>query len=168
MAKDYDIAKPTALCHGTDAPLQPGEEFVAILRETDGELTREDYSLAYWREHPCEDAPDVVGVWRTRVPEPKAKKKLLIDDELLVSLFERLEGDEQPARINFRYVLALILMRKKLLVYEHSETDDQGREVWRMKRRGTDRHHDVIDPKLDESQIADVSDHLSEIMEEPI
>ena len=168
MAKDYDIAKPTAVCRGTEKELTPGEEFVAVLRESDGELTREDYSLTYWQEHPCDQDANVVGVWRTRVPEPKAKKKLLIDDELLMSLFERLDGDEQPARINFRYVLALILMRKKLLVYDHTEADDQGREIWRMRRRGTDRYHDVIDPKLDEDQIADVSDHLSEIMEEPI
>ena len=168
MAKDYDIAKPTAVCRGTEKELAPGEEFVAVLRDADGELSREDYSLAFWQEHPCDQDPTVVGVWHTHVPEPKAKKKLLIDDELLVSLFERLDGDEQPSRINFRYVLALILMRKKLLVYEHTETDDQGRDIWRMRRRGAERHHDVIDPKLDEGQIADVSDHLSEIMEEPI
>jgi len=168
MAKEYDIAKPAGLCHGTGEQMAPGEEFVAVLRETPDQLVREDYSLAYWEAHPCDDAPSVVGVWRTRVPEPQAKKKLLIDDGLLMNLFERLEGAEEPARINFRYVLTLILMRKKLLVYDHTEKDDQGLDVWRLRAKGSDKIHEVIDPHLDESQIAEVSENLSEIMEDPM
>jgi len=168
MGKDYDIAKPAGVCRGTGQEMAPGETFVAVLREADDGLIREDYSLAYWQEHPCQDAPDVLGTWQTAVPEPTAKKKLLIDDTLLMNLFERLEDADEPAKINFRYVLALILMRKKLLIYDHRETDDAGNEVWRLHTRGSDRVHEVIDPKLDESRIADVSEHLSEIMEEPL
>ena len=167
MAKEYDIAKPAGVCVGTGRHMEPGEEFVAVLRDTDDGLTREDYCVAHWDEHPCDDDPKVLGVWRTRVPEPQAKKKLLIDNELLMNLFERLEGDEESSRINFRYVLTLILMRKKLLVYDHTETDGQGREVWRLRTRGSDRTHEVVDPKLDESQIADLSENLGEIMEDP-
>ena len=168
MAKDYDIAKPAGLCHGSNRELVPGEAFVAVLRESDGQLLREDYCLEYWQAHPCENDPSVVGTWRTHVPEPQQKKKLLIDNELLMNLFERLDGADEPARINFRYVLTLILMRKKLLVYDHMEKDGQGRNVWRLRVRGTDRMHEVIDPSLDEDQIAEVSEHLNEIMEEPI
>ena len=168
MAKEYDIAKPTNLCKGSGKELAPGEPFVAVLRETPEQLVREDYSVEFWQASGDEDAADVIGVWHTRVPELKAKKKLLIDDASLMSLFERLEGDERASRINFRYVLALILMRKKLLTYDHSEKDDNGRDVWRMKQRGTDRVHEVVDPHLGDDEIADVSEQISEIMEEPL
>ncbi|MHC4561496.1 MAG: hypothetical protein ACYS8X_01850 [Planctomycetota bacterium] len=168
MAKNYDIAKPAGVCCGSGKELAPGEEFMAALRQTPEQLVREDYSLEWWREHPCDGDADVLGVWRTRVPLPQEKKKLLIDNELLMNLFERLAGDEEPSRIRFRYVLTLILMRKKKLVYEGMTKDDSDRDLWRLRTRGSDQMHDVVDPHLDEDQIADVSDHLNEILEEPV
>ena len=168
MAKEYDIAKPAGLCSGSGKQMAPGEAFMAVLREGPDELIREDFCMEHWAEHSCEGDPDVLGVWQTHVPEPKEKKKLLIDDASLMNLFERLEGDEQASRVNFRYVLTLILMRKKLLIYDHMEKDETGRDVWRLRTRGADRIHEVIDPQLDEQQTAEVSEQLSEIMEEPI
>jgi len=64
----------------------------------------------------------------------------------------------------FRYVLTLILMRKRLLSYEGMTTTD-GVDIWKMRIRGTDRFYQVIDPKLDEEQVSEVSSSLGEIME---
>jgi hypothetical protein len=112
-----------------------------------------------------EQDPDLLGIWRTHVPQPQEKKKLLIDDSLLVNFFERLEGAEEENRIHFRYVLALILMRKKLLVYEGTDRRDDSTDIWRMRSKGADTIHEVIDPHMDEEKIAAVSSSLGEIME---
>lgn len=168
MAKDFKISKALGTCHQTGEPIQPGEDFVALVRDAGEELLREDYSLAGWEDlagqNPAEQ-PDVLGVWRTRMPKPEEKKKLLVDDDLLVNLFDRLEGAEEPSRINFRYVLTLVLMRKKLLVYESALPTDDGREVWTLRYRGSDRRTEVVDPGLDEDKIADVTGQLGQIME---
>jgi len=62
-------------------------------------------------------------------------------------------------------VVALILMRKKLLIYDRMDTDDREREIWTMHLRGRDEKVFVMDPKLTEDRIAEVSADLSEIME---
>lgn len=168
MAKDFKISKAQGLCRQTGEPIEPGEEFVALVRDAGEELLREDYSLAGWQQLAEQDpaeAPDVLGVWRTRMPSPEEKKKLLVDDSLLMNLFDRLEGAEEPSRINFRYVLTLVLMRKKLLVYESALPTDDGREVWTLRVRGQDRRVEVLDPGLDEESIADVTSQLGQIME---
>jgi hypothetical protein len=60
--------------------------------------------------------------WKTTMPLPQQKKKLLVDDSVLMDVFQRMEGKSEPQEVRFRFVLALILMRKRLLKYEGMAT----------------------------------------------
>jgi hypothetical protein len=102
------------------------------------------------------------------MPLVEQKKKLFVDDEVLCQLFERLAETTEPAKLNFRFVLGLILMRKRLIIYENSHTDDAGRETWQVRFKGKDQMLDLLNPKLDESQIQDVSTQLGEILNEEL
>jgi len=171
MATEYNITRTAGRCAACGREMEPAEEFVATIRQADEdadeEFLREDFCMGCWAgaEPDRAAAPDVFGIWRSRVPAPKEKKKLFVDDELLVSFFERLADSEEPARVQFRFVLALILMRKKLLVYDRSDRGDDGRDVWTLHFRGEKDAHKVIDPNLDEEKIADVSQQLGQILE---
>ncbi len=168
MAKDFKIAKTTGTCAKCSQLLPPGTDVIALAKMGEEELIREDYHVACWVEPMEMEASankDVLGVWRMTIPEKEEKKKLLIDDALLMNFFERLAGQEDPSRINFRYVLALILMRKKLLTYQGMDRQEDGTELWKMKMRGSDQVHEVVDPKLDEFMISEVSASLGEIMQ---
>ena len=81
-----------------------------------------------------------MAIWHTCVPKKEEKKKLLIDDNMLIAFFEQLEDQEDLRRLDFRYVLTLILMRKKILSYEGMEKREDGTEIWKMRRRGTRQH----------------------------
>ena len=171
MVRDFKISKTQGLCAKCEKPLEPGEEIYALVRAGEEELEREDYHLGCWDlshnesfDSTTQDDPNVLGVWKTHIPHPEEKKKLLIDNALLLNFFERLEGHEESSKLKFRYVLTLILMRKRLLNYEGMTTTD-GVDLWKMRVRGTDRFYKVIDPKLDEEQISEVSSSLGEIME---
>ena len=59
--------------------------------------------------------------WESTVPQPNEKKKIFVDDAVLMNLLVRLADTDQPQRLAFRFVLALILMRKKLLRYEGAQ-----------------------------------------------
>lgn len=164
MAKDYDnISKPTGVCLKCEQSFEPGTEYVATVREIDEQFERRDYCVGC-HDGAAEDA-SVVAVWQARAPEPKEKRKLFVDDDVLMNFFRRLEGDENDSRINFRFVLALVLMRKKLLVYEGSEKLDDGGEVWTMRYKGGDETCRVLDPHMDEDKIAEVSEQLNQILE---
>jgi len=103
--------------------------------------------------------------WKTNVPEPTAKKRMFVDDSVLIDLFQRLEGRDTAAEIRLRFVLALILMRKRLLRYE-GMAEGVVPESWRMRPRGTEDEVLVINPQLNESQIGEVSQQLSGILAE--
>jgi len=165
MAKDYDIAKTGGACCLCRKELAPGQEFMATVREADDELQRADYCLDCWQERADQTDEAVFGIWRSRVPSPTEKKKLFVDDDLLKSFFERLAEADSDAKIAFRYVLALVLMRKKLLVYDRSDRRDDGTEVWHMHFKGSDQDHAVIDPKMDQQKIAEVSSQIGQILE---
>jgi hypothetical protein len=165
MAREYNIAKTDCLCHACQKRLEPGSELVATVREDQEELRREDFCLPCWSAKSPQEQSSLLGQWRSRVPLPTEKKKLLVDDELLVNLFERLEQADTPVQVDFRFVLALILMRKKLLVYDRTEGAGGGPETWLMHWRGGDVSVKVVNPRLDDGRIAEVSSQLGQIME---
>ena len=66
---------------------------------------------------------EMFSFWKTTMPQPQQKKKLLVDDSVLVDVFQRMEGKTEPQEVRFRFVLALILMRKRLLIYETTRID---------------------------------------------
>ena len=173
MAKEYNIVKATGRCITCQKEMAPGEEFVATVREVQGtaddeeEFAREDYCPGCWQaaSDETESNPHLLGVWRSRVPAARERKKTFVDDELLVNFFQRLDGAEEPAKVRFRFVLALILMRKKLLVYDRSETAPEGHDAWTMHFKGAEETCSVIDPHLDGEKITQVSQQLGEILE---
>ena len=72
-----------------------------------------------------------------------------------------------PAKLNFRFVLGLILMRKRMIVYEDTRIEE-GREIWQVRFKGRDHMMDLLNPRLDESQVLDVSNQLGEILNEEL
>ena len=164
MTKEYSFSKTSGQCNACKAAMVSEQEFMATIREAGDEILREDYCLDCWQAQPRDRQTDLLGVWRARVPKPDEKKKLFVDDELLTNFFQRLEGAEEPAKIAFRFVLALVLMRKKLLVYDRMTKAD-GKEIWQMHFKGSDQVQQVINPRMDEEKIARVSQDLGEILE---
>ncbi len=160
MSNDqWQIKKGGEKCAGSDKTLEPGEEYYAALIETNEGFDRIDYSVDYWNHQ----QPAVYCFWKTRVPVKEEKKKLFVDDAILVNIFERLENEQDPMKINFRFVLALILMRKKLLKYEDTLREGD-QEIWKMKMAREEKVHQVTNPHLTDEKIEQVSVELSTIL----
>ena len=128
--------------------------------EMDAELKRRDFCVEYWESQ----NPKVYCYWKTKLPEPNQKKQLFVDDQMLMTFFERLEQETQQEKINFRFVLALILMRKRRLKYDSSEIKD-GMDIWRLRVVGDNEFAEVTNPHLDEEQIEQLSSQLSQILQ---
>jgi hypothetical protein len=157
---EWEIDKPLGQCSGSGKKIEYGEEYFAALVETDQGLARWDFCADYWQEQ----KPDVFCYWKTKLPRPDQKKHIFVDDEMLMAFFERLEQEREQEKINFRFVLALILMRKRRLKYDSSETQDN-KEIWRLRVVGGKETAEVINPHLDEEQIKQLSSQLSEILQ---
>jgi len=160
----YDVPRPIGKCAVSGRDIPPGEKFVAAIRETPMGLERLDVSLDCWQTF---DRANLLGFWQTTMPRPEEKKKLFVDDQVLCDLFERLADVTEQAKVNFRFVLGLILMRKRLIVYETTR-HDAGRDVWVVRMKGKEQRLDLTDPKLNEQEMTEVSQQLGQILNEEL
>ena len=158
---EWEIEKPLGQCYGTGRKIEYGEEYFAALVETDQGLQRRDFCAEYWQDK----NPDVFCYWKTRMPHPDQKKQIFVDDEMLMAFFDRLARETEQEKINFRFVLALILMRKRRLKYDSSKIEDD-KEIWRLRIVGSDKQFvKLINPNLNEEQIEQLSSQLSQILQ---
>ena len=88
----------------------------------------------------------------------------LVSCQLKCSSSERLENETEDEKVNFRFVLTLILMRKRKLKYDSSKTED-GREIWTLRVTGENRMVEVINPNLTEDKITELSSQMGQILQ---
>jgi hypothetical protein len=157
---EWEINKPLGQCSGSGARIQPGEEYFGALVETEEGLQRRDFCADYWNSR----KPAVFCHWKSRLPHPDQKKHVFVDDGMLMAFFERLAGETEQEKVEFRFVLALILMRKRLLKYDSTKTDD-GTETWCLRVTGSKEIAEVTNPHLDEQQIERLSSQIGQILQ---
>jgi len=146
---DYEIQGPTRVCSATGRELRPGEMFHAVLTEREGKFVRADFAADSWRGAP----PEAVAHWSGRVPADDKPRKPVINDEVLLGCFDRLKEAVDADGLNFRYVAALLLMRRKRFRFEDVARDESGRDVLILKEHRTGTIHQVVDPRLSDDQI---------------
>ena len=158
--EQWEINKPLGKCAGTGETIEAGSDYYAALIESEEGLERRDFSVGYWQEN----EPKVYCFWKGRMPKDDEKKKLFIDDDMLMAFFERLATETEPEKVSFRFVLTLILMRKRLLKYD-SGKDINGREIWILRVTGQGRNVEVVNPHLSEDQIEQRSSQVGQILQ---
>ena len=133
-AMDYRIHKPQPRCATTDRPFAAGEPFYSALVREEGRIVRVDLAADAW-QGPSEAT---IAWWKSTLPEENAKPTLAPVDVLL-DLLEQLEGE--PADAPLRYLLALVLVRRRVLKIADgpdSDADDEPTLAVSCRRRGSD------------------------------
>lgn len=123
LAESWHVRSRSRECAATQQPFTDGETIVTALfpdPESSGYLRR-DFSLDAWNERP-EDAEKPFSFWKTTFSAPVGTQdqdpvEKLSPEEILVRLVE----EDQDHTENTRYILAVMLERRKLL----RETDSQ-------------------------------------------
>ncbi len=155
MSDNWTMPRRAEQCAACERTFDIGETFQAFLYEAEEGYARRDYCLD------CVPADQalVIGAWKTRRPEPATRKVHPFDREAIFGFFERLADAEQPHQVQFRFVLALLLWRKKVLKLERTAEED-GHEVWEFLVPRTGVVHHVRRPELDEEQLQHLSEQL--------
>ena len=152
---DYQIQPNTRRCAASGRELRPGEKYFSALLDEGGKFVRKDYAAEAWQGPP----PGAFGFWAGRIPQPDARRRPPIDDELLLDCFGRLEGQEETGRVNFRYVLALLLMRRRRFRFEEAK-EEAGREVLCLRCTRTGARHQVVNPGLSDDELTAVQEDV--------
>ena len=156
----FDIQGPTRTCAISGNPLAVGEKFYGVLMEENGKFVRKDYSVPAWQAPP----DHAIAYWLGRIPNAEKPRKPTINDELLLDCFDHLAVATEANRLAFRYVVALLLMRRKRLKFEDTRRNTDGSEwlVVRDARNGT--RLEILDPRLNEEEILSVQDEVFQVL----
>jgi len=117
---DFEVQRCTRHCATTERPLEPGETFYSLLLVDGGEVVRRDYSEAAWEGPPA----GALGWWKSQMPTASLHTSRLAPNEILLGLFLKWQDEEDRADI--RYVLTLLMIRRRLLRQEALEKGDDG------------------------------------------
>lgn len=157
---DYEISRAKGHCCVSGRAFEEGEEFYTVVVDAAGALERRDYSLDAWTGPP----DGTLCHYRTRMPRKNAPRKMFVSDDIIVGFFRDLAGAEDARKLRFRFVLALMLLRKRLLRYEGTRRDAFG-EFWQMRLTRDKTLHDVLNPDLQENEIEALSRELSVVLQ---
>lgn len=130
---EWKYTRRQAQCAGCEQAFQDGERHVSALVFEGEDLRREDHCTT------CFGRRDNVGdlfFWFTR--HRVGKRALQLDLATLEALFLRLEGRAEPRIRELRYVLCLLLMRKRRLKLDRvvrGETDGEAMILHRPRRK---------------------------------
>jgi hypothetical protein len=120
---DFEVQRCTRRCAKTDRELKSRETFYSVLIAEGSQVVRYDYAEDTW-----EGAPEgALGWWKSRMPEPDANKLHWAPNDIMLDYFEQLEREE--GKSDERYILALLLIRRRVVRLEETEADEAGREV---------------------------------------
>jgi hypothetical protein len=169
ISTTWDIGRFTGRCAATGAQLEPGTPCIAALVEREDEpsapLARMDFSESGWNS--SARPRGVIAFWKSTVVAPDEKRRGFVDDQTLLDLFDRLGGDERAHRVRFRFVLMLLLVRKKLLRVTGTDSSG-GVECWHVLPKGAAEGEvpsAVINPKLDEAAMKEITEQLGEVLD---
>jgi hypothetical protein len=152
---EYQIQPNTRRCTTSGRELRPGERYYSALFDEGGKFLRKDYSVEAWQGPPSA----AFSFWQGRIHSTSAPRRPTIDDELLMDCFTRLEGETQPSKVNFRYVLALLLMRRRRFKFEEARQDN-GQEALQLRCTRTGARFTVVNPCLTDEEIESVQDDV--------
>jgi len=157
---DWDISKTSLACSACNKEFDENQDVFSVLCDENEGFVRYDYCQGC---QPAEEVPGQFSHWVTRIPPRNAPVRRFVDDEVILDLFRRLDGHDDSTKRNFRYVLALLLMRKKVLKFNEFRREAEG-DVLLLQDRTTDSVHTVIDPSLSEEQIEKVTEEIGQIL----
>jgi hypothetical protein len=155
----YALGRGQGKCQACGKQIAAGQKLMAAVRDA-AVLERLEICTDCWGSF---DRAGLLGFWQATAPSESAPQRLFVDDDVLCDLFERLGEATEAGKLNFRFVLGLILMRKRRIVYESSRAEGE-RELWSVRFRGREEKLDLLNPRLTEQQVSEVSTQLGEIL----
>lgn len=156
---ENDLPRCSRVCCRSGRALLPGETYYSALVESDDALSRLDFSAEAWRREKIEP----IGWWRSVIPTPNEKRIRLAPNDILFELFDQWLG--RPDKSEYLYVLALLMIRRKIFRFEKEEKAEGAGEstlvVYSARRETT---YDIPTAELDDERIERVQECLASLL----
>ncbi len=166
IQKDWKISRRGNKCSQTDVKFNDGESFYTCIfddPESEGFL-RKDFSEAAWAELDNDLKP--FSFWKSTCKYPKEEEApTVLANESAETMLRRMIEDDEASTENARYILALMLERKKnLRPVGVKETDSSRLLLYEHRLTG-----DVLiirDPQLKLDEVEKVQEEVSQLLDQ--
>lgn len=138
ITENWNIRSRAHACTHSGVPFTDGETFYTALFEDEksGELVRRDFSLASWDEQRAALHP--FSFWKSLYEAPRNDAKPdVVEKESAETLLRRLVEEDAVGTENTRYILAVMLERKRVLKHTATrETEDGEFLIYEQPKTG--------------------------------
>ncbi|RMF41256.1 MAG: hypothetical protein D6753_09930 [Planctomycetota bacterium] len=116
--QDYSISRCSRKCAVSGRALEPGEPYVSVIVPDGDSVRRLDIARSHWEGPPQE----AIGWWSNRMPDAQARRLRPAPVGVLLDALSDLL--ERPGQEALAYLLALLLVRRRVLVEQDDITAD--------------------------------------------
>jgi hypothetical protein len=159
MADTWNVGKRGTACARCEKAFEDGERHFSSISFAGERLSREDSCERCFAETP---PPPAAFYWRSRFALERSRR-VKFDLEALREAFLRLDGNEERAPL--RYLVALVLLRKRVLRFrgmKRGATGESDRLLVGVGRKGETQ--EVVVPDLPGEKIEELREALRDLM----
>lgn len=166
MQQTWNLKSRAHACARTERPFEEGESFHTAIYfdQESGDFVRRDICEEAWEEELSERQP--FSAWKTVYVKPetaKPKSAEMLTREGPEELLRRLVEEDEPHTVNARYILALMLERKKQLVQKEVKyVEDGSLLIYELKRSG--EVFIIRDPELRLEEVEAVQEEVAMLL----
>ena len=163
---DWKIKPRSGMCAQTQKRFEDGEVFYTVIfddTESDG-FIRRDFSEAVWKEMSGGFDPPPFSFWKSVYKAPaQVEEEKTFKQNSIEAMLHRMIEEDRPATENARYILALMLERKKILLPTETK-DTDNRKLLFYEHKDTGSVYIVADPGLHLEEVGAIQEEVAELL----
>lgn len=162
----YTLSHSSGRCAATQRAFEDGETFIAVLHESGAALARSDYGLEAWNAGSRPAGP-IVGFWKATFQARRPERGGLLADADLLNVFDDLGQSTDPRQVRFRFLLTLLLVRRRMLRVVSTRRTPEGKHLLVQRRDAAPGTQplEVLDPGMDDTSVTEAVEQLGMVLE---
>jgi hypothetical protein len=162
MNQEWSIQSRSERCSATGAPFQEGEFFYTLLFDEKEGLRREDLSEEAWKARDSSREP--YSFWRSKFELPPPAAPEALGKQTAEDLLRAFMQQNSPQHASVRYILALMLERKRLLKQVEAHRNEQGERTLIYEHAKTGEVFVIPEPTLRLDQMEQVQTEVAALL----
>ena len=156
---EWELESSGGSCAACGSEFADREEYYSSLYTLDDGFERRDCCVGCWA------GPDAAALsfWRARARREPDPPKRFVNDEVMLEFFDRLTEADDPARRRLAFIMAVLLLRKRLLREKGRRRGDAG-VFWLLRCPVNDREYEVLDQGLTGEETIELMNQIGRVL----
>jgi len=163
MQQDWSIQSRGHHCTATGKPFGEDEHFYTLLFDETTGYRREDLCEEAFKARPA-DAPQPFSFWRSKYTPPPPAAPEALGKQTAEDLLRAYMAEQTPQHASARYLLAVMLERKRILKEIEVKRGDDGHRIRVYERAVTGEVFVIPDPELKLDELAALQGELAALL----